>query len=73
MPTAKYLKFDPETGKISELLRQPEDRFVNGAEDLDEAEGGFVPFGLDPTKGQLLGQLVDVPAGMSDPRPRAGP
>ena len=58
----KYLKFDPETGKISELLRQPEDRFVDGAEDLDEAEGGFVPFGLDPTKGQLLGQLVDVPS-----------
>ena len=58
----KYLKFDPETGKISELLRQPEDRFVNGAEDLDDAEGGFIPFGLDPTKGQLLGQLVDVPS-----------
>ena len=58
----KYLKYDPETQKISELLRQPEDRFVNGAEDLDEAEGGFVPFGLDPTKGQLLGQLVDVPS-----------
>ena len=58
----KYLKFDPETGKISELLRQPEDRFVNGAEELDDAESGFVPFGLDPTKGQLLGQLVDVPS-----------
>ena len=58
----KYLKYDPETQKISELLRQPEDRFVNGAEDLDEAEGGFVPFGLDPTKGQLLGQLVNVPS-----------
>ena len=58
----KYLKYDPETGKISELLRQPEDRFVNGAEDLDDAEGGFIPFGLDPTKGQLLGQLVDVPS-----------
>ena len=58
----KYLKYDPETQKISELLRQPEDRFVNGAEDLDDAEGGFVPFGLDPTKGQLLGQLVDVPS-----------
>ena len=58
----KYLKYDPETGKISELLRQPEDRFVSGAEDLDDAEGGFIPFGLDPTKGQLLGQLVDVPS-----------
>ena len=58
----KYLKYDPETGKISELLRQPEDRFVSGAEDLDDAEGGFIPFGLDPTKGQLLGQLVNVPS-----------
>ena len=58
----KYLKYDPETQKISELLRQPEDRFVNGAEDLVKAEGGFVPFGVDPTKGQLLGQLVDVPS-----------
>ena len=58
----KYLKYDPETQKISELLRQPEDRFVSGAEDLVDAEGGFIPFGLDPTKGQLLGQLVDVPS-----------
>ena len=58
----KYLKYDPETQKITELLRQPEDRFVNGAEELTEAESGVVPFGLDPTKGQLLGQLVDVPS-----------
>ena len=58
----KYLKYDPETQTISELLRQPEDRFVNGAEELTEAEAGFVPIGLDPTKGQLLAQLVDVPS-----------
>ena len=58
----KYLQYDPETQTISELLRQPEDRFVSGAEDLTEAEGGFIPVGLDPTKGQLLSQLVDVPS-----------
>ena len=58
----RYLKYDLETRTISELVRQPEDRFVKGAEDLVDAEGGFVPFGLDPTKGQLLGQLVDVPS-----------
>ena len=58
----KYLDYDPETQKISELLRQPEDRFVSGAEELTGAEGGFIPVGLDPTKGQLLGQLVDVPS-----------
>ncbi len=58
----KYLKYDPETKKIAELVRQPEDRFVKGAEQLAEAEGGVIPFGLDPTKGQLLGQLVNVPS-----------
>ena len=58
----KYLKYDPETQKISELLRQPEGRFVSGAEELAEAEDGFVPLGLDPTKGQLLSQLVNVPS-----------
>ncbi len=58
----KYLKYDPETQKIVELARQPEDRFLNGAADLAAAAGGVAPFGLDPTKGQLLGQLVDVPS-----------
>ncbi len=58
----KYLKYDAETQTISELLRQPEDRFVKGAGELTEAEGGFVSIGLDPTKGQLLAQLVDVPS-----------
>ena len=58
----KYLDYDPETQTISELLRQPEDRFVSGAEELTGAEGGFIPVGLDPTKGQLLSQLVDVPS-----------
>lgn len=58
----KYLKYDPETQKIAELARQPEDRFLNGAADLVAAAAGVAPFGLDPTKGQLLGQLVDVPS-----------
>ena len=58
----KYLKYDPETGTMAELLRQPESRFLNGAEALSTTAEGVVPFGLDPTKGQLLGQLVNVPS-----------
>ncbi len=58
----KYLTRDFETGTISELLRQPEARFVNAAEKLTNAKDGFVAFGLDPTKGQLLKQLVNVPS-----------
>ncbi len=59
----KYLRYDTETGKISELLRQPEARFVAAAEALTRATGDqHVAFGLDPTKGQLLAQLVNVPS-----------
>jgi len=58
----KYLKFDTDTGKVSELLRQPQDRFVETAEGLSSAASGLVTFGLDPTRGQLLGLLVEEPS-----------
>jgi biopolymer transport protein ExbB len=57
----KYLRYDPNTGKVSELLRQPQDRFVETAQNLSAAAGGLVTFGLDPTRGQLLGLLVEEP------------
>ena len=43
-------------------LRQPEARFVAAAELLTSANDGYIAFGLDPTKGQLLKQLVNVPS-----------
>lgn len=58
----KYLNRDIKTGRVSELPRQPEARFVNAADQLSTATSGFVAFGLDPTKGQLLAQLVNVPS-----------
>lgn len=57
-----YLSRDTKTGRISELLRQPEARFVSAAEELTSANEGYIAFGLDPTKGQLLKQLVNVPS-----------
>ena len=57
-----YLTRDTKTGRISELLRQPEARFVSAAEELTIANEGYIAFGLDPTKGQLLKQLVNVPS-----------
>ncbi|MFT7459806.1 MAG: biopolymer transport protein ExbB [Planctomycetota bacterium] len=58
----KYLNRDIKTGRVSELPRQPEARFVDAAKELSSATGGHIAFGLDPTKGQLLSQLVNVPS-----------
>ena len=57
----KYVSYDIENGIVNELPRQPASRFVNSAEDLEDAAEGFTPFALDPTRGQLLSLQIQVP------------
>lgn len=57
----EYVTYDMDNGIIKELPRQPASRFVSSASDLQSAQSGFVPFGLDPTRGQLLALQVQVP------------
>ena len=57
----EYVSYDINNGTINELPRQPAARFVSSAGDLESATSGFVPFGLDPTRGQLLALQVQVP------------
>ncbi len=58
----RYLRYDSDTGNVSELQRQPEQgRFVGSTSDILETGSGLVRFGLDPTRGGILAQLVDVP------------
>ena len=57
----EYVNYDINTGIVTELPRQPAARFVSSAGDLQEASAGFVPFALDPTRGQLLSLQVQVP------------
>ncbi|MBT7370180.1 MAG: MotA/TolQ/ExbB proton channel family protein, partial [Gammaproteobacteria bacterium] len=57
----EYVTYDLQTGVIKELPRQPAARFVSSASDLAESVNGFTPFGLDPTRGQLLALQVQVP------------
>ena len=58
----RYLRYDPDTGNVSELQRQPEQgRYTGSTADLLEASSGIVRFGIDPTRGGILAQLVDVP------------
>jgi len=58
---AGYLEHDPGEGSISELLRQPDGRFTGSADDLFDAESGYIEFGVDVTRGGILGLLVETP------------
>ena len=58
----KYLEYVPETERLVELQRQPQARYTNRISDLTGADSGMYPLGLDPTRGQLLGLLVQSPS-----------
>jgi biopolymer transport protein ExbB len=45
-----------------ELQRQPQSRYTNRVDDLEQAATGVHPIGIDPTRGQLLGLLVQSPS-----------
>ena len=57
----EYVAYDINTGLITELPKQPAARFVSSASDLQSASSGFIPFALDPTRGQLLQLQIEVP------------
>jgi biopolymer transport protein ExbB len=56
-----YLEYDAGEGSISELLRQPDGRFTGSADDLFDATDGYEGFGVDVTRGGILGLLVETP------------
>jgi biopolymer transport protein ExbB len=57
----KYLEYIPETQRLVELQRQPPSRYTDRIGDLVNATDGQYPLGIDPTRGQLLGLLVQSP------------
>ncbi|MFS1702703.1 MotA/TolQ/ExbB proton channel family protein [Alteromonas sp. AMM-1] len=57
----KYLEFNGVTGTVSELLRQPAERYGESAAELQASNGDIVKFGIDPTGGSILGLLVQAP------------
>ncbi len=50
----KFLQYSAETGKVSELQRQPKTRYTDSAANLIGATDGLTTFALDPTRGQIL-------------------
>ena len=57
----KFLTRDGLTGALQILPRQPAGRYLNMAEDLGDATSGIVKMAVDPSRGQLLGLLIQAP------------
>lgn len=58
----KYLQFVPETGRLLELGRQPQARYLERVATLESATSGQAAFALDPSRGQILSLLVQAPS-----------
>ena len=58
----KYVTYDIANKVVKELPAQPAGRFVDSAAALQDANSGFVAFGLDPTRGQLLELQNQIPS-----------
>lgn len=56
----RYFQFIPETTRVVEFGRQPGRRYMDGARNIGAADG-FEAVTLDPTRGQLMGLLVQAP------------
>ena len=57
-----YLQYAAGEGSISELLRQPEGKYLGTTDDMMDSSGGdIVTFGVDVTRGSILGLLVESP------------
>ncbi|WP_051786058.1 MotA/TolQ/ExbB proton channel family protein [Endozoicomonas numazuensis] len=62
----KYLQYIAETGRLIELPRQPQGRYLDSVAKLNSFSNNTdnttpITFSLDPTRGQLLSMLVNVP------------
>ncbi len=56
-----YLEFNSD-GTISELLRQPDGKYLGTTDDMMDSEPGeAIGFGIDVTRGGILGLLVESP------------
>ncbi len=56
-----YLRFLPEAGRFVELSRQPPLRHLQLAAELEQARAGIHPLAVDPSRGALLGLMVQSP------------
>lgn len=58
----RFLNYSSDTGRLTELPRQPAGRYTAMADDLSSADAGeVVQVVIDPSRGALLGMLIQTP------------
>lgn len=57
-----FLRYEPQTSSLQVLARQPAGRFSSLAEGLSAATTGVVPMAVDPSRGNILGLLIQEPS-----------
>jgi biopolymer transport protein ExbB len=58
----QFLQYVPESSSLQTLARQPAGRFRSLAAGLSEATSGTVPMAVDPSRGAILGLLIQAPS-----------
>jgi biopolymer transport protein ExbB len=58
----EFLQYVPESGNLQVLARQPAGRFRSLAAGLADAASGVVPMAVDPSRGAILGLLIQAPS-----------
>ncbi len=61
MADGQYLNYLPSVGKLAVLPRQPTGELIEFAKEVGEAESGHVRAAVDPSRGVLLGMIVQRP------------
>jgi biopolymer transport protein ExbB len=56
-----FLQFEPQNSSLQVLARQPAGRYLSLAEGLFEATSGVAPMAIDPSRGAILGLLIQTP------------
>jgi biopolymer transport protein ExbB len=60
----RYLEYLPENGILAELPRQPAGRYRDLAKAFATSSNGVAPMAIDPSRGAVLGLLVQSPETM---------
>ena len=58
----EFLQYIPESTSLQVLARQPAGRFRSLAAGLSDATSGTVPMAVDPSRGAILGLLIQAPS-----------
>lgn len=61
LSNGNYLRYLPESGKLAELVRQPDSHISDLAKQFAETRAGFADIAIDPTRGVILSLLIQTP------------